>query len=76
MYINAGAGSAMLYLQHGFCNIISKIRHKLYAALGPPQGKILGAHLVRTTCCLHLEGESGPELVIDGEVSFKVFVII
>jgi hypothetical protein len=44
----------MLYLQHGFYNILFKIKHKLYIAsvpASPPppthtQGKILGAHLL------------------------------
>jgi hypothetical protein len=34
MYINAVAGSVMLYLQYGFYNIIFKIKHKLYIASG------------------------------------------
>ena len=36
--INAVANSVMLqlYLQHGFLNIVFKIRHKLYIALGSP----------------------------------------
>jgi hypothetical protein len=44
MYINAVADSVMFYLQHGFYNIIFKIKHKLYIASGSaphptPQGK-------------------------------------
>jgi hypothetical protein len=35
MYINAVAGSVMLYLQHDFCNIIFKVENKLYTALWP-----------------------------------------
>jgi hypothetical protein len=49
MYINAVADSVMLYLQHDFYNIIFKIKHKLYIALGSaptPQQKRLGAQLV------------------------------
>jgi hypothetical protein len=48
MYINAVAGSVILYSQHDFYNIIFKIKHKLYIASGsdpPPQEKILGAQL-------------------------------
>jgi hypothetical protein len=50
-YINAAAGTVMLYLQHDFCNI----NYTWYIASGsadlpppppPPQGKILGARLV------------------------------
>jgi hypothetical protein len=39
----------MLYLQHGFYNIIVKIKQRLYIAQGqspPPQRKIVGAHLI------------------------------
>jgi hypothetical protein len=47
----AVANTVMLYLQHDFCNIIFKIKHKLYIPSGlgsppPPQTKILGAHLM------------------------------
>jgi hypothetical protein len=36
VYINAFAICVMLqlYLQHGFCDVIFKIKHKLYAASG------------------------------------------
>jgi hypothetical protein len=34
MYINAVAGSAMLYLQHDFYNIVFKTKHKLCIASG------------------------------------------
>jgi hypothetical protein len=56
MYLNAVADSVMLYLQHYFCNIIFKIKHKLYIASGtaspppPPRGKIMGAHLIVDKC--------------------------
>jgi hypothetical protein len=40
VYINAVAGSVKLFLQHGFYNIIFKIKHKLYipsgSATSPP----------------------------------------
>jgi hypothetical protein len=47
MYINAVADSVMLCLQHDFCNIIFKIKHKLYIDSGsalppPPQRKNSG----------------------------------
>jgi hypothetical protein len=46
MYINAVADSVMLCLQHGFYNIIFKMKHKLYAASGstppPPPVKNFG----------------------------------
>jgi hypothetical protein len=51
MYINAVAGSVMLYLQHDFYLIIFKIKDKLYMASGSdhPQGQVLGAHLFQRT---------------------------
>jgi hypothetical protein len=66
MYINAVAGSVILYLEHDFYNIIFKIKHKLYIASGsallPTKGKIEGARLpadlsliqhVQTGCGAH-----------------------
>jgi hypothetical protein len=45
MYTNAVAYSVMLYLRRDFCNIIFKIKRKLYIKSGsaPPQVKIMGA---------------------------------
>jgi hypothetical protein len=46
MYINAAAGNIILYLQHGFCDIIFKIKNELYIASGsappPPNRKNSG----------------------------------
>jgi hypothetical protein len=42
MYINAVAGSVMLYLQRDFCNMIFKRQQKLYIGSGsapPPKEK-------------------------------------
>jgi hypothetical protein len=37
MYINAAANSVVWYLQHDFCNLIFKIRHKFYSLrVSPP----------------------------------------
>jgi hypothetical protein len=36
MYINAAAECVMLYIWYDFHNIIFKINHKLYKALGSP----------------------------------------
>jgi hypothetical protein len=51
MYVNAVAGSVMLYLQHDFYNMIFSMEHKLYIVCGsnppppPHEEKILGARL-------------------------------
>jgi hypothetical protein len=66
MYIDAVAGSVMLYLQHDFYNITFKIEHKLYTASGsdpPPQGKILGACLVRMIVDLPYDATQQGKLV-------------
>jgi hypothetical protein len=47
MYINAVAGSAMLYLRHDIYKLIFKIKHKLYIASGSgPQWKTLDELLI------------------------------
>jgi hypothetical protein len=48
VYIAAVANSVVLCLQHGFHNIIFKIKHKFYIASGSAAPrKILGARLDR-----------------------------
>jgi hypothetical protein len=46
-YAYKGHCSVILYLQHGFYIVISKIKHKLFIAWKTPtaQGEILGARL-------------------------------
>jgi hypothetical protein len=53
MYIQAVAGSVMLCLQHGFYNIIFKIKHKLHIASGsapPPLRKNTGSAAYTQWC--------------------------
>jgi hypothetical protein len=51
MYVNVVANSVMLYLQNDFCNIIFKIKDKLYITSGsappPPNEKFLVRTCVR-----------------------------
>jgi hypothetical protein len=62
MYVNAVSDSVMLYLQHNFCNIIFKIKHKLYRASGtatyppppPPNSGCMPAGEVFNVFCSHI----------------------
>jgi hypothetical protein len=58
LYINAVAGSVMLYLQHDVCtNVQNQIIYSLRVSPlpPPPQGNVLGARL---TMCLNTQSVS------------------
>jgi hypothetical protein len=58
MYINAVAGSVMLYLQHDFRNIRFKIEHNLYMASGPAPPHPPRTPAVKNSDCAHAETSS------------------